>query len=75
MTNPSLVKPRNRWLVPLIMLLIGALVGYYFGQRTREAKARLGQCIRGDSTVVANNVTEQSCEDTCATCMWEQNAR
>lgn len=75
MTNPSIEKPRPRWLVPFIMLLIGLFVGYFFGQRTMAAKAKLGQCIRGDSTVVANNVTLQSCEDTCETCMWEQNAR
>ena len=75
MTTPSLGKPRNTWLVPLSMLLIGLLVGYFVGHRTMQAKASLGQCIRGDSTVVANNVTQQSCEDTCETCMWEQNAR
>ena len=75
MTNPPLDKPRIRWLVPLIMLLIGLFVGYFIGQRTMEAKAKLGQCIRGDSTVVANNVTQQSCEETCETCMWEQNIR
>jgi hypothetical protein len=75
MTTPPLDKRRTSWLVPVIMLLIGLFVGYFLGQQTSEAKAKLGQCIRSDSTVLAPSVTQQSCEDICDTCMWEQNVR
>jgi hypothetical protein len=68
-------NPRRNWLVPLVMLLIGLIAGYFIGRQTMAAQAQLGDCVRGDSTVVASNVSEQSCQATCRTCMWEQNAR
>jgi uncharacterized membrane-anchored protein YhcB (DUF1043 family) len=75
MANPPLTAERPRWLFPLIMLLVGLVLGYLIGQRTMEAKAKLGQCVQGDSTVVSGSVSQQECEERCPTCMWEQNLR
>jgi hypothetical protein len=78
MSTPPLPNPtpRTNWILMVVMLLIGLVAGYFIGKKTTsDAQAVLGDCIRRDSTVVATNVSMQSCQISCSSCMWEQNAR
>lgn len=70
---PALELKRTNWWIPWIMLIAGLIIGYFIGRTTTmQAQAKLGDCVRRDSTVVATNVSAQSCQATCATCSWVQ---
>ena len=73
MTTQPPTRPRPSWYLPLIMLVAGLIIGYFVGRTmTMIALAKVGDCVRGDSTVVASNVSQQSCQETCRTCTWVQ---
>ena len=74
MTAQPTPSQRPRWFLPLIMLIAGLIIGYVIGMTTTKmALTKAGDCVRGDSTVVATGVSQQSCRETCPTCMWVQN--
>jgi hypothetical protein len=64
---------RTRWYYPWIMFVAGLIVGFFIGQYTLRMATRSGDCIRSDGTVVAHNVSQQSCQATCSTCTWVQD--
>jgi hypothetical protein len=61
---------RARWYYPWIMFVAGLIVGFFVGRYTLRAATTGGNCIRSDGTVVARNVSQQSCQATCSTCSW-----
>lgn len=65
---------RSRRLLPWIMLALGLIVGYFMGRQTMSLQmAKIGDCVKSDTTYVALNVTQQSCQASCPTCMWVQD--
>ena len=67
--------PATEWrFLKWIFLLVGLILGYGLAKVTTTAKVvAKGDCRNGDSTLVASNVSQQTCQATCPTCIWEQN--
>jgi hypothetical protein len=65
---------RSRTYFPWIMLAAGLLIGYFSGRQMMSMQmARVGDCVKSDTTYAALNVTKESCTATCPSCMWVQD--
>jgi hypothetical protein len=74
MTVQSTEPYRSRSLLPWIMLAAGLIIGFFAGRQTMSMQmAKIGDCVRSDTTYAALNVTQQSCTATCPSCMWVQD--
>ena len=74
MTPPPPPLARNRWLLPLIMLLIGLFIGYWVGKTMEQKAQAVGDCVSADSsTVVLTDVSQGQCTLRCKSCSWVQD--
>lgn len=65
------VSTRRRWLLCLLMFLIGLLLGVYVGYRMAAARA-YGSCFDDRGRLLADGVSQEACIETCPTssCSW-----
>ncbi|HEV8124147.1 MAG TPA: hypothetical protein VGP80_07900 [Gemmatimonadales bacterium] len=71
------VNPRTQAWFPWFMLLLGLIIGF-FADRAIQTKQQIvtGNCINPrDSSVVASGVSQQSCQTSCPTCIWQRGSQ
>lgn len=74
MTHPMVDQPRRRPFFWWLLVLAALILGYAIGRiTTKMVSGPLGTCTRSDSTVVARNVSQQTCQSNCASCSWSPN--
>jgi hypothetical protein len=72
--NPEVLSARRRvnWILLLGALLAGIVLGWTL--RTYSlGTGPVGNCVKGDTTIMATNVTQATCRAICRQCTWMQN--